>query len=553
MDKNRLYKLDGLFEALSIIAEGNYVYLCDMKEDYSRWSKSAVDFFDLPGEYMSNAGGVWEEHIHPDDKNSYHASIDLIFSGNANGHDMQYRARAKDGSYAVCTCRGIVINDENGVPEYFGGAIKNHGLLSYIDNVTGLRSLYGFIDDLKTILWKKENRLIMLVGLSNFSRVNDVYGFSFGNNVLCKLGSLLSEKLANSGLIYRMDGTKFAVVSRTFTVDEIRQKYEELKNIVSHDFYVDGERVSLSLNAGAVMVDNFDISQETVYSCLKYAYYESKNKHIGEFIVFEDALSDDGRQTVEKLHVIRNSIAENCKGFYLCYQPIVNAGTEELKGMEALIRWKNDTYGTVPPIQFIPILEQDTIFPELGRWILRQAMEDGKHFLKKYPNFVMNVNLSYAQLEKRDFVSELFELLEETNYPPENLCLEITERCRLLDMDLLKSMFEIVRAKGIKIAIDDFGTGFASLGVLRELPVDIIKIDREYVKNIEKSPSDQHTVKFISELAQAFKADVCVEGVETAGMRDFLLKYSVGSLQGYYYSKPIPVDEFAEKYFKNNT
>ena len=541
-------KLDELFDAFAIIGEGSYVFVCDVKNDISRWSKNAVDYFDLPDEYMKNAGSIWAEHIHPEDRDNYIKSIDDIFAGKAGHHDMQYRAKARDGSYVVCTCRGVVLKDENGAPNFFGGAIKNHGVLSYIDSITGLRSLYGFIDDIDTILWKNEKTLIMMVGLSSFSGVNDNFGFSFGNKTLCKLGNILQKKFSNNGRVYRMDGTKFVVATKTIEPDKMKEIYDELKDSVVHDFFVDGQRVSLSLNGGAVYVDRFDITSDTIYSCLKYAYYESKSKHIGEFMLFEDSLSDEGRIMVEKINVIRNSIAENCKGFYLCYQPIVNANTEKLKGMEALIRWKDDKYGVVPPVQFISILEQDTIFPELGKWILKQAMEDGKIFLEKYPDFVMNVNLSYAQLEKRNFVSELFELLDETQYPAENLCLEITERCRLLDLDVLKSMFEICRERGIKIALDDFGTGFASLGVLRELPVDIIKIDREYVKNVEKSESDQHTVKFISELAQAFSAEVCVEGVETAEMRDFLLKYHIGSLQGYYYSKPVPFEEFAEKY-----
>lgn len=552
MDKKRLAKLDSLFEVLSIIAEGNYVYLCDMKEDYSRWSKNAVDYFDLPEEYMENAGQIWEEHIHPEDRDSYHKSIEDIFSGKNSGHDMQYRAKARNGNYTMCTCRGIVLKDDNGEPAYFGGAIKNHGLFSYIDNLTGLRSLYGFLDDVNSASWKKETKTVIMFGLSSFSRVNDLYGFTFGNDVLCKLGNLLQSVFANQGLLYRMDGTKFALISNDTDIENFKKQYEDLRKTLVRNFFVNGERVTLSLNAGAVVLDKFEIKSETVYSCLKYAYYESKNKHLGDFTVFRDSLSDEGKQLVEKINIIRNSIADDCRGFYLCYQPIVNAKTEELKGMEALIRWKNDEYGIVSPIQFIPILEQDTIFPELGRWILRQAMNDGKDLLKKYPDFIMNVNLSYAQLEKRDFVSELFSIMDETGYPAENLCLEITERCRLLDMNMLKSMVSIIREKGVKIALDDFGTGFASLGILRELPVDVIKIDREYVKNVEKSASDQNTVKFISDLAHAFSAEVCVEGVETAKMRDFLQKYSVGSLQGYYYSKPIPVNEFFEKYYEKN-
>ena len=549
MDSEKQRKLDELFEAFSIVAEGTYIYLCDMSEDVSRWSKTAVNYFGLPDEYMVNAGGIWEEHIHPEDRDDYHHSIDMIFSGEDSGHDMQYRAKTRDGNYVVCTCRGVVLRDEEGKPRYFGGAIKNHGQKSYVDNITGLRTLYGFFEDLRAMFWKKDEGIILQVGLTGFSGLNDVYGYSFGNRILQQLGRLLQKKFANTGAVYRMDGTKMVVISHTLTEDQVSKIYKEIQEEVSHGFSVDNEIISLSLNGGLVIVDNFDISDKTVYSCLKYAYSESKNRKIGDLVVFHDMLSHDNRKAVEKINVIRNNVSENCSGFYLCYQPIMHADTENLKGMEALIRWKNDVYGTVPPNQFIPVLEQDSIFPKLGRWILRKAMEDGKKFLEKYPDVIMNVNLSYAQMEKEGFIEEVLELLRETGFPAHNLCLEITERCRLLDMELLKNMINIFRDNGIKIALDDFGTGYASLGILRELPVDTVKIDREYVKDVEKSRADQSTVRFISDLADAFSAEVCVEGVETAEMKDFLKQYKVSSLQGYYYSKPVPSDEFLEMDF----
>ncbi len=549
MDSEKQRKLDELFEAFSIVAEGTYIYLCDMSEDVSRWSKAAVNYFGLPDEYMVNAGGIWEEHIHPEDRDDYHHSIDMIFSGEDSGHDMQYRAKTREGNYVVCTCRGVVLRDEEGKPRYFGGAIKNHGQKSYVDNITGLRTLYGFFEDLRAMFWKKDEGIILQVGLTGFSGLNDVYGYSFGNRILQQLGRLLQKKFANTGAVYRMDGTKMVVISHTLTEDQVSKIYKEIQEEVSHGFSVDNEIISLSLNGGLVIVDNFDISDKTVYSCLKYAYSESKNRKIGDLVVFHDMLSHDNRKAVEKINVIRNNVSENCSGFYLCYQPIMHADTENLKGMEALIRWKNDVYGTVPPNQFIPVLEQDSIFPKLGRWILRKAMEDGKKFLEKYPDVIMNVNLSYAQMEKEGFIEEVLELLRETGFPAHNLCLEITERCRLLDMELLKNMINIFRDNGIKIALDDFGTGYASLGILRELPVDTVKIDREYVKDVEKSRADQSTVRFISDLADAFSAEVCVEGVETAEMKDFLKQYKVSSLQGYYYSKPVPSDEFLEMDF----
>ena len=539
--------IDRLYEAMSMVAEGCYVYVCDIKYDFSRWSERAVDYFGLPGKYMYNAGELWADHIHEDNKELYSKQIESLFTGEGSGHDMQYRARRADGEYVVCTCKGTVFRDIDGNPDFFVGSIKNNESVGTVDTLTGLKNLYGFFEDLKGIFWQRKWSTIMLVGITGFSDINDVYGYSFGNRVLQSLGRYLEGVFAGRGSVYRMDGTKFSVLTSEMTLFELEEIYKMLREKHSHEFYVDGKHLSLSLNAGAIVLDNFEISKETAYSCLRYSYYQSKLKKLGELVVFEDTLSDENRQTVEKINVIRNSITQNCSGFYLCYQPIMDAKKETLKGFEALVRWRNDEYGSVPPMQFIPILEQDSLFNELGTWILRTAMLDGLDLLKRYPGIVINVNLSYTQIEKRDFVNEVMGLLKETGFPPENLCLEITERCRLLDTELLKTMFGQLRANGVKVALDDFGTGFSSIGVLRELPVDTVKIDREFVKNIENSESDQNTVEFISGLANAFAAEVCVEGVETESMRDFLRHFLINSFQGYLYSKPITKEEIFNK------
>lgn len=549
MDQERKRRLKELFDAFSIIAEGAYVFITYLPEDYSMWSQSAVDYFGLPDDYMYRAGHIWEEHIHPDDREGYRKSIEAIYNGSAEVHDMQYRARALDGSYCVCTCRGTVIMGEEDKPLYFAGAIKNHGLSSYIDSNTGLRSLYGFFEDLRTMFLKKNEGIIVQIGISNFSAFNDIHGYSFGNRILQTFARLLQSRFAEGGAVYRMDGTKFAVITHTLSLEDVERIYSDIHYYVSEEFYVEDQKINLLINAGDILVDNFDISDKIIYSCLKYAYYESKNGKMGLLYTFKDALNDNNRLMLEKLNVIRRSVNDECRGFFLCYQPIMFADSEKLKGVEALIRWKDDKYGIVPPIQFIPVLEQDAVFPSLGRWILRQAMKDGCVLLKSYPGLIVNINLSYAQLEKEGFVKEVLDLLNETGFPPQNLCLEITERCRLIDTGLLYNMITLFHDHDIKIALDDFGTGFSTLGILRDLPIDTIKIDRAFVKNIESSRIDQITVKSISDLAEAFEAEVCVEGVETKSMVEHLEKYKVSSLQGYYYSKPIPIEEFIEKDF----
>lgn len=544
-------KLDTLFEALSVVSEGCHIYLCDLKRDYSRWSKNAVEYFGLPGEYMYNAGEIWKEHIHPVDREEYSVSIDAIFSGESENHNMMYRSRTRDGSYVMCTCKGIVIRDESGNPAFFGGSIKNNTVLSYTDGITGLRSLYGFMEDVEVMRNRKLPYSVLLLGISHFSAINDVYGFSFGNDTFNSFGKLLTERMGHLGQLYKMDGTKFALISWASDTNEIADMYGQIKNEVAHDFAVGGEKIVLSLNGGLVYVNDFNSSRDTVLSCLKYTYYQSKNCKMGELKVFTSYVGDNSRHYIKMMNAIRSSVVDNCSNFYLCYQPIINAENEKLKGMEALVRWKNDDYGVVSPGKFIPILEQDPIFPELGRWIIRQALKDSKQFIEKYPDFLIHVNISYAQIERGDFITELMDILRELDFPPENLCLELTERCRLLDIGLLKNQFSSLKKYGIKIALDDFGTGFSSIGIIRELSFDTIKVDREFVKNIDSSTTDQKTIHFIADLADAFKAEVCVEGVETDKIRVILGDFAIKSFQGYYYSEPVTMDDFSKKYLLN--
>ena len=146
-------------------------------------------------------------------------------------------------------------------------------------------------------------------------------------------------------------------------------------------------------------------------------------------------------------------------------------------------------------------------------------------------------------MERPDFVDAVFRILEEINYPPEHLCFEVTERCRLLDMDLLKNVIANLKARGVLIALDDFGTGFSSMEIVKQLPFDIIKIDRGFVKKIEEDLSERELIKHFAGIASLFGAKVCVEGIETEGMRDILQEYQVESFQGYYYAKPLVFDE----------
>ena len=540
--------LDGMFGVFDIAARdsGTYAFLCDVRYDYSRWSKIAVDTFDLPGEYMYEAGKIWGEYIHPDDRKEYLDGLEAILGGGIFSEAYSYRAKKPDGEYVYCTCKGLVMRDENGKPEYFGGTIRNHGAITYVDDITGLRNQYGFFEDISNRLRREEAFRVTMIGIGEFSEINEVYGYHFGNRILQVFGKYLKDNMSGASSLYRLDGTRFAILGGDWSNDKVVSAYKETRAHFRGGVMIEDKYVVLDLSAAMINVERFDVSDQVVYACLNFAYGESKIRKQGDLVEFYNDLNENNRLRLEKLNAIKNSITMDYKGFFLCYQPVVDAHTEKLVGAEALLRWKSDGYGLVPPDHFIPVLEKDPIFPDLGRWILKTALEDIKPILADHPDFVVNVNLSYSQLEKSDFIHMVDGVLEETGFSAKNLCLEITERCRLLDMTMLKNVVAQLRMREIKVALDDFGTGFSGIGVLKQLPIDTIKVDRSIVMRIEEDEKERELVKHFTGLAATFGSKVCVEGIETPGMIDILRNYTVASFQGYYYSKPLEIDAFNE-------
>lgn len=539
-------KLDALFESYNLIADDTYVFICDMKYDFSRWSKGLVETFGLPSEYMYCAGKIWEEHVHPEDRQAYSIGMEAIFSGRQSGHDMQYRALRPNGECDLCTCRGTVLHTESGEPEFFVGAIRNHSQKSHIDTMTGLHNQYGFFADLKSYIRNKTPIKIGMAGISKLTEINEIYGYHTGNMILQDVGRYLMDNVTNRGGTYRLDGSRFAVISTIQDEEEFAGQYYDLRAHYREGLTLDGQEFKLEMNAGMLVLDDFNVDDQTVYTCLNFAYQESKHKKYGELVRFNYELTGESRTKIEMLHEIRASITKGYEGFYLLYQPVVDTKSEKLIGAEALLRWKNDEYGTVPPNMFIPVLENDPLFPDLGEWIIKTALEDAAKIIEYLPDFVVHVNLSYSQLEKSGFADTVWHLIKDSGVESKHLCLEITERCRLLDMELLRNVIVKLRSGGVKIALDDFGTGFSSIGLVKNLPFDTIKIDRSFVRHIEDDDKEQKLLDNFTEIAGIFGSDVCVEGIETSEMCDIVRDYSIHSIQGYYYSKPVSIQEFIE-------
>ena len=536
-----------VFTAFAESSKSRYLYVCNMETDISRWSKNAVEYFGLPGEYMKGAGKIWENCIHPDDRLMYHKDIEAVFNGEKQLHDIEYRVKNKDGKYVMCTCRGFVLKGENGEPDLFAGTLTNHGIVDNVDPTTGLYNIYEFLNTTRTLCQKKENAMLIELGINRFSDINNIYSYVFGNKVLQDFADKLKTLIRGRGLVYRLDGAKFALCMRDINITQAEELYKKIQHIAGNDVSVEGTPVCLSVSAGAVHLTGSSNSGEySVQSCLAYALEKSKKDKLGELIFFDNVLQNSSRQTMALLNTIRQSVLKNCTGFYLCYQPLIDVKTGKPAGMEALIRWKGKLYGEVSPCMFIPWLENDACFFELGNWILMQAIHDAKPIVNVNPDFMVNVNVSYSQFNRTGFRDTVIDILRVTEFPPQNLCIELTERCKGLNLKFLQGEMKFFRDAGIKIALDDFGTGFSSLNLLRELQIDFLKIDQTFVSGILTNKVDQILVDTVISCAKKLDISVCIEGIENAEIRDFVKQYNPELYQGYYYSKPITIDKLME-------
>lgn len=539
---------DRMFEILSKSAnERGYLFVCNLQTGVTRWSPNAVAYFKMPCEYMRDMDAFWKERIHPDDVEESVRRKKELLAGHTELADFEYRIKNGEGEYVVCTCRCMIIKGENGGPDLFSGTVVNRGVEDFVDPVTMLHTNQRLVYRLEQHVREKRPAVVMDIEISKFSRISILYGYEAGNEVLLQLANAIRARVEGHGGAYHLGGAKFVILLPEATKEQAVALYEDLQAYAKNQIRVGGSlTVPIKLSGGATMLQDFDGTPAQVKSTLVYALTQSKYKGRGELVWIGISSKQDRDNNIELLSKIHQSIIDGCKGFYMCYQPLVDVKTEQIVGAEALIRWHSDEEGEVSPGRFIPWIEVDTVYYKLGKWIMRQALHDANEFRKVLPGFIINVNITASQLERREFREDVCRIVEESGYPPGQIFMELTERCRQLDYDFLKKEMAFFHSKGMKVSLDDFGTGSSSLGLVMELPIDELKVDMSFVKDIQKKQVNQAMVKHIIQCANSLGLKTCIEGVENEELSIFLRPNEASYYQGYYYSKPIPAEDFKQ-------
>lgn len=539
-----------ILDTVNEVSDGKYIFIYDMKKEVVRWSKAAKEYFGLPDVYLNDFNQIWRERIHPNDLEKCKQELADVLTQKKDSFFMLFHMKNAKGEYQLCRGKGKVLHDDDGNAVIFTGAITLCvGDISW-DGVSGLQTANGFIRTISKYEEENQKYLTLVVEILNFSNVNTLYSYNFGSKVIYELATKFHDMIEGIGHVYRNEGTQFIFLVKDVDTDYIKSLYEQVRDLCAR-FTLNGNVLNLEIAAGMLCAEKWSREPHAVLSCLVSIVEKAKAEEIYDLIIYDDALHTKMYETTQLINTIKSAIQNDCEGFYLCYQPFVSTISGKVIGAEALIRWRSEELGTVSPFRFIPYIESHPCFYDLGLWILRQAISDAKKISEIQPNFFINVNMSYSQLEHPGFKEEVVKILEEMDFPNRCLQLEITERCRNLDMRFLKEQLDFFKEHQIKIALDDYGTGTSTIDMLCDLPIDCVKIDQTFILNILKQSNNQVIVDTTLQCTKRLGIDVCLEGVENQEIKDFVGQYSANYHQGYYYSRPVEYDEFIK--FLNQT
>lgn len=429
--------------------------------------------------------------------------------------------------------------------------------LAYHDSLTDLPNRHLFLDRLDQALLRSErSRLygaLIFFDLDNFKHYNDSKGHLFGDEILVRVANSLKEIVRGQDTVARLGGDEFVICMTELSKDEEEAKDigTELSNRVLVNlrtpFQLENVQVNISASLGIVFFNNCNQSASELLKHADMAMYKAKDAGRDKVIVFEDRMAEANIRLKELKRDCKTALKED--QFFLVYQPQVHTVENKIIGAEALIRWRHPVRGTISPAEFIPILEESGLMPAVGEWVINKAVEDAAKWHKQklvIDDFKMSVNVSPQQFREENFEHTVKDIIDLHKVHAPLINLEITESMIIDDIERMANSMNKLKDIGINFSIDDFGTGYSNLNYLKKLPLDVIKIDQSFVRDILTDQNSLAIVQTILAMAAQLNLTTIAEGVETEEQFDEIRKMGCLVYQGYLYSPPVEADKFLQ-------
>ena len=425
-------------------------------------------------------------------------------------------------------------------------------LLAYRDTLTDLPNRLLFADRLEQAVFRAERSrtsvALMLVDIDDFKLVNDSFGHDAGDKLIKAVGQLISKSLRRADTVARLGGDEFAVIIEDINSPEDAISIaDNLTTILEHNVRLDDQETYTSASIGIAVYPDDGKDARTILKNADTAMFRAKESGRHCFQFYKPELSVSAMERLDLENSLQAAF-ENDE-FLIHYQPIIDIHKNEIVGVEALLRWQHPDKGMIQTTDFLPTVEKSGLIIALGEWLIFSVCKQIRVWQDaglKEQN--ASINLAPRQFEEQDLVALFTQAIAENNIEGSSLSVEVTERTLIENVGEVESTLKKLRNMGIKVMLDDFGTGYASLAYLKDFPVDVVKIDREFISGIPDNPDDSAFVDAIAGLTRGLKLDLLAEGVETESQVKMLKSIGCHYGQGYYWSKALPGDEYEQFY-----
>lgn len=552
-------KVNASFEMFCSIADefskcmNDYLYVFDLVNDVYCITESALERFNIPQRRFNQVSDTLKTFIHTEDFQLVADDLAQMIAGVKDEHNLQYRWLGRDGSDIWINCQGRVIRSEAGKAEIMIGCVNEIGKSQKADNISGLLSETSLKEHLGNLTKDNSELMFLRLGIDDFRVINERYGNEYGNFVLRSVADCIKNCLREKQYVYRLMADEFMILDLSgATCEDMEELYSDIRmgvdELVAAEQYkaiytVSGGLVSVKTSEGTEFQDSAEALKLS-----EFALAEAKNRGKNQMYYFQ---GDDYTAFLRKRYIrscLRKAVSDDFAGFDLYFQPIIMSNSESLFAAESLLRFRTPTNENITPFEFIPILEETGLIIPVGKWVLKRALEMCKKCREVYPDFVISINFSYIQLLKSSLYEDICEALAEAELPPDALIVELTESGHLENTNVVQTLWKKLRRIGVNIALDDFGTGYSNLINIGNLRPNIVKVDRSFTMKALSNDYEREIMQYIIKMVHSIGLDLIVEGIETYDELVQITAMNPDYIQGFYYSKPCPEQDFAERY-----
>ena len=519
---------------------------------------------------IGNSPHEWFNRIHPQDLDRFKIDLAAHLDRTTLNFENEHRLLHKDGSYRWILSRGLAVWDENGIALRMAGSQSDitdrkyaeERLLhdAFYDKLTGLPNRALFMDHLNLAVERAKRRqdyrfAVLFLDLDRFKDINDIHGHLHGDEMLIAVGRLVRQRIRSTDTVARFGGDEFVILLEDINdLENSTQVAGWILQELNLPFVIDGREMYISASIGIVTSSAEYSNAEDVVRDADIAMYHAKAKGKSRYEIFYPAMRTRIMERLEIETELRQAIERH--ELKLHYQIIASLVTGEIVGFEALVRWEHPKRGLLPPKEFIPVAEETGLIIPLDRYVLREACQQLYQWQKETPALLplsVSVNISGTHVSQADLFEYVKSTLEETGLKPENLKLEITESVLMENLESTEIVLRQLQKLGVQIQIDDFGIGYSSLGYLSNFPIDALKIDHSFIKQLNSESNDLKIVQAILMLSHRLGVGVIAEGIETEQQLMQLRHMGCELGQGFFVAMPLSSSDLKNTLVDNKT